>query len=123
MEANPKQAAVSVDYLNPETSGPVMTTIGCMAHQIAAGATTQSQRQSTSQVLHVVEGRGATRVGSDRFEWETGDVIAIPHWQWVSHENPSKTEPAFLFSATDAPLIEALGLYRKETSEGPLKND
>jgi 1-hydroxy-2-naphthoate dioxygenase len=116
MEANPKQAAVSVDYLNPETNGPVMTTIGAVAHQIAAGARTQPQRQSTSQVLHVVEGRGATLVGSERLEWETGDVIAIPHWHWVSHENRSTTEPAFLFSATDAPLIEAIGLYREETS-------
>lgn len=122
-EANPKQVIVSVDYLNPETSGPVMTTIGCMAHRIRAGAATQPHRQSSSQVLHVVEGRGATRVGADRFEWETGDVIAIPHWQWVSHENFSPTEPAFLFSATDAPLIEALGLYRQETSESPLKNE
>jgi gentisate 1,2-dioxygenase len=53
-------------------------------------------------------------VGDEKLEWEAGDCLAIPHWTWVQHENRSSSEPAFLFSAEDVPLLEALGLYRRE---------
>ena len=41
-------------------------------------------------------------------------MLAIPHWAWVQHENRSATEPAFLFSASDAPILHAFGILREE---------
>jgi gentisate 1,2-dioxygenase len=67
-------------------------------------------------VLHVVRGRGRTIVGDQKLEWETGDVLAIPHWLWVQHENASTAEPAFLFSSTDAPILQAFGILREEAN-------
>jgi gentisate 1,2-dioxygenase len=82
------------------------------------GGVTRPQRTNASAILHVVRGRGVTIVGDQKLEWETGDVLALPHWTWVHHENRSATEPAFLFSSTDRPILEAFGIYREEAANG-----
>ncbi len=105
---------VTVEYNNPLTGGPVLPTIGCYAHMLRPGGVTHPRRTNASAVLHVVKGRGRTVVGDQKLEWETGDVLAIPHWTWVQHENRSATEPAFLFSSTDTPILQAIGIYRDE---------
>jgi len=114
-ELEASEGGVTVEYNNPVTGGPVLPTIGCFAHLLRPGGVTRPQRTNASAILHVVRGRGTTIVGDQKLEWETGDVLAIPHWTWVHHENRSATEPAFLFSSTDRPILEAFGIYREET--------
>jgi gentisate 1,2-dioxygenase len=109
---------VTVEYNNPVTGGPVLPTIGCYAHMLRPGGLTRPRRTNASAILHVVRGRGRTIVGDQKLDWEAGDCLAIPHWVWVQHENGSATEPAFLFSATDTPILEAFGLYREEERPG-----
>jgi len=109
---------VTVEYSNPFTGGPVMPTIACYAHMLRPGAATRPHRTNASAVVHVVRGRGCTIVGDEKLEWETGDCLAIPHWTWVRHENRSTAEPAFLFSSTDTPILQALGIYRAQVDEG-----
>src|SRR5262245_59325109 len=111
--------AVSVEYSNPLTGGPVLPTIGCYAHLLRPGSRTPPRRTNASAVLHVVRGRGYTVVGDQKLEWETGDCLAIPHWTWVHHENRSASEPAFLFSSTDAPILNVFGILREEVSGDP----
>ena len=79
---------------------------------------TRPRRTNASAVLHVVRGRGRTIVGDQKLEWEAGDILAIPHWTWVQHENRSATEPAFVFASTDTPILEAFGIYREQVAEG-----
>jgi gentisate 1,2-dioxygenase len=112
------EGGVTVEYNNPLTGGPVLPTIGCFAHMLRPGGVTRPQRTNASAVLHVVRGRGITIVGDQKLEWEPGDVLAIPHWTWVHHENRSATEPAFIFSSTDQPILEAFGIYREERGNG-----
>ena len=112
------EGGVTVEYNNPVTGGPVLPTIGCFAHMLRPGGVTRPQRTNASAILHVVRGRGTTIVGDQKLEWEAGDVLAVPHWAWVHHENRSATEPAFLFSSTDRPILEAFGIYREETGNG-----
>ena len=107
----------TVEYNNPATGGPVLPTIGCCAHMLRPGGLTRPRRTNASAVLHVVRGRGRTMVGDQKLEWETGDCLAIPHWTWVQHENRSATEPAFLFSAGDAPILQAFGIHREEVAK------
>jgi gentisate 1,2-dioxygenase len=52
-------------------------------------------------------------VSANEFNWEKGDIFVVPSWQWHSHENLNG-EDAILFSITDRPSTEALGLYREE---------
>ena len=44
--------------------------------------------------------------------------MVVPNWSWHRHINSSDSEPAILFSTTDRPLLETLGLYREETDDG-----
>jgi gentisate 1,2-dioxygenase len=117
-ELTESDGGVTVEYNNPVTGGPVLPTIGCYASRLRPGGLTQPRRTNASAILHVVRGRGCTTVADQKLEWETGDVLAIPHWTWVRHENRSATEPAFLFSSTDTPILQTFGIYREEVAEG-----
>jgi gentisate 1,2-dioxygenase len=52
-------------------------------------------------------------VSANHLNWDPGDIFVVPSWQWHSHENTTD-EDAILFSITDRPAAEALGLYREE---------
>jgi gentisate 1,2-dioxygenase len=103
-----------VEYNNPATGGPVLNSIGCYARMIVPGGRSRRRRTNASAVVHVIEGRGCALIGDDKLDWATGDCLAIPHWSWVQFENGSATDPAFLFSAEDAPLLGMLGILREE---------
>ena len=117
-EVDRGDGGVTVEYNNPVTGGPVLPTIGCFAHMLRPGGVTRFHRTNASAIFHVVRGQGVTIVNDQKLEWETGDVLAVPHWTWVQHENRSATEPAFLFSSTDRPILEAFGIYREEARNG-----
>src|SRR6266852_4153205 len=118
-ELDTSDGGVIVEYNNPVTGGPVLPTIACYAHMLRPGGVTRARRTNASAIVHVVRGRGRTIVGDQKLEWETGDCLAVPHWTWVQHENRSATEPAFLFSSTDTPILEAFGIYREEHAPDP----
>jgi gentisate 1,2-dioxygenase len=61
-----------------------------------------------------VAGSGFSCIEGQRFDWEQGDVFAIPSWARHEHANGSHTDMAALFAFTDAPVMKALGLYREE---------
>ena len=66
------------------------------------------------RVYMVLEGAGWSVIEGQRFDWEQGDIFAIPAWSCHEHANHSQTEVAALFAFTDAPVMQALGLYREE---------
>ena len=99
---------------HPITGGPTLPTIDCFAQLLRPGEQTQRHRHTSSAVYYVVEGQGTTQVGDQRLHWSTGDSFVIPNWMWHQHINRSPSTEAVLFSATDAPLLTALGMYREE---------
>jgi gentisate 1,2-dioxygenase len=52
-------------------------------------------------------------VGDQRLDWDDKDVFTVPTWTFCEHVN-SGDRPAFLFSFSDAPVMQALSLYREE---------
>jgi gentisate 1,2-dioxygenase len=65
----------------------------------------------------VVQGQGATVLDLDhpqQLDWEDHDSFRVPNWRWHQHRNNSETEPAILFTISDAPIAEAFGFYREE---------
>jgi gentisate 1,2-dioxygenase len=105
---------VYLEYTHPLTGGHVMPTLGCYAQLLRPGVATQPHRHTSSAVYYVIAGQGSTTMGDQRFDWSEGDVLALPPWTWHAHTNRSTTEPAILFSLSDQPVYEALGLYREE---------
>jgi gentisate 1,2-dioxygenase len=103
-----------MEYTNPLDGGPVMPTLGCYVQMLRPRERTQGHRHTSSAVYHVVEGTGCSIVGSETLEWEDKDVFAVPAWTGHHHENLSHTDPAFLFSFTDVPVMRALDLLREE---------
>lgn len=105
---------IILHYTHPITGGPTLPTIDCFAQLLHPGLQTQRHRHTSSAVYYVIEGSGTTQVGEHRLDWSVGDSFVIPNWMWHQHTNRSDSEDAVLFSATDAPLLAALGMYREE---------
>ena len=99
-------------YGNPATGGEVLPSMGCRLQLIAKGEHTSAHRHTPSTVYHVAEGSGFSILDATRFNWSKGDTFAVPTWCW--HEHASPLEDAVLFSFTDRPLLESLGLLRSE---------
>lgn len=111
-----------LEYLNTVTGGPTLPTFSCWIQMLEPGEQTVPHRHTSHHVCHAFGGRGVTEAGDTTLEWEKGDFFVIPNWTWHSYRNTSDTEPAFIFSTTDRPLLEGIGLYREEAREaGPAK--
>jgi gentisate 1,2-dioxygenase len=109
---------VALEYQNPLTGGPAMPTIGLAMQMLRPGVETRPHRHTSSSVHHVVRGEGATIIEGQRFDWSERDFFVVPPWAWHAHVNASAHEPAIVFQFNDAPLMQALGLYREEDVPG-----
>jgi gentisate 1,2-dioxygenase len=94
-------------------------TISAQAERIDAGTTTFNVRETLSFVYHVYEGEGYSTITTPQGEervvtWSGKDTFSVPAWSTVSHTCTLASGRAYLFAITDRPMIEALGLYRKE---------
>lgn len=83
---------------------------------LPAGFTGQTYRQTDAAVYCVVEGRGRTRVGDVVHTWAPRDIFVVPSWMPVAHE---ASEEAVLFSMSDRPAQQALGLWRERVPDAP----
>ncbi|MGH7871198.1 MAG: cupin domain-containing protein [Candidatus Binatia bacterium] len=112
---------VLLEYAHPITGGPTMPIIGCWVQMIPPGESTTAHRHTSSTIYHVVQGDGLALVGPKKgggkeLSWGAHDCFFVPSWNWHHFENKSKNEPAILFSVTDRPVLESLGLFRQETA-------
>lgn len=103
---------IILEYRNRETGGPVMPTIAAAMQLLRPGVRTQAHRHTHSVVYHVISGYGTSIIAGQQFDWTAGDTFAVPIWVPHRHLNPT-TEDAFLFSYSDAPVLDALGLSRE----------
>ncbi|HWH79297.1 MAG TPA: cupin domain-containing protein [Candidatus Binatus sp.] len=103
-----------LEYRNPVTGGAIFPTFSCWIQQLVAGTQTVEHRHTSSQLYYAVEGSGVTEVEGEKLEWEAGDFFVVPNWSWHRHRNSSAQIPAVLFSTTDRPLHEAIGVYREQ---------
>jgi gentisate 1,2-dioxygenase len=92
-----------------ELGDPALETIGLYMMRLAAGKETKPYKTTANNIYGVAQGRGATVVEGRRFEWERGDVIAVPSWYEHHHQGG---EGAVLLRVTDAPAMASLGLLR-----------
>jgi len=97
-------------YSNPLDGGHAMPTIGTFLQHIPKGVTTSRYRATDATVFTCVEGKGRTTIGEETFEWGRKDLFVAPSWKPVSHE---ADEDAILFSYSDRPVQEKLGLWRE----------
>jgi gentisate 1,2-dioxygenase len=104
---------VILEYQNPRGGGSAMPTMAMTLQTLRHGFRGQARRNTGSRLYYVVQGSGATTVGSERFEWSRGDFMTVAPWVWHAHENQSGSD-AVLFQVNDLPVLRALGFYREE---------
>jgi len=106
---------VKMRYVNPATGGWAMPTIGTFMQLLPAGFRGKPQRSTDGAVYSVVEGRGVAIVERDGQTWQfpfgPRDHFVVPSWHTLRFE--AETE-AVLFSFSDRPVQQALGILREE---------
>jgi gentisate 1,2-dioxygenase len=99
-------------YTDPVRGGDVMPTMRCEMDRVRAGHVTVPERQTGGRVACVLAGTGRLLLDEGTLDLAPGDVIALPSWTWWSIEADDQID---LFSTSDAPVLEALGLMRAES--------
>ena len=61
--------------------------------------------------LPALKAGGVTKVGDQAIEWGPRDVFVVPTWKPYSHRADKES---VLFSISDRPAQEALGLWREQ---------
>ncbi len=98
-------------YVNPASGGAPMPTIGAFMQLLPEGFATAPYRSTDGTVFVAVEGEGETVIGDVTFRWKPRDVFVVPSWHRHHHRAAGE---AVLFSFSDRPVQEALGLWREE---------
>lgn len=97
-------------YVNPASGGHVTPTMAAFVQLLPAGFKTSLYRSTDSTIFAVVEGEGETSIGDRTFTWSAGDVFVAPSWLACTH---AAVTEAVLFSVSDRPVQEVLGLWRE----------
>jgi len=97
-------------YANPATGDHAMPTIGACMQLLPPGFDTAPYRCTDGTVFVAVEGTGETIVGDTIFRWKPRDVFVVPSWHPHRHRPDAE---AVLFSFSDRPVQEKLGLWRE----------
>ena len=116
IEGNDPHDGAIMEYTNPVTGGHTMPTLACKLQRLAAGDHLDAHRHTSTVIYHVAKGEGFSIIDGQRIDWSFGDTFTLPAWAWHEHGNDSGDD-AVLFSMSDLPVVEAMGLYREEDGE------
>jgi gentisate 1,2-dioxygenase len=97
-------------YANPLTGSWSMPTMGAHLALLPKNFKGRDYKATDSTIFVCVEGKGTTKVGGKTLEWGPRDVFVVPSWQNYSH---TAAQESVLFSISDRPAQEALGIWRE----------
>jgi gentisate 1,2-dioxygenase len=110
---------IKLRYVNPATGGSPMPTMQTYMQLLPAGFSGRPYRQTDGAVFCVVEGRGVALVGEgaapQRFEFGPRDLFVVPSWHTLRLQAREET---VVFSYSDRPVQEAVGLWREQRLGG-----
>jgi gentisate 1,2-dioxygenase len=102
---------LKMKYVNPLDGGHAMPTMGTFLQLLPKGFSTARYRATDATVFVCTEGKGRSRIGETVIEWGPKDIFVAPSWHWITHE---ADEESVLFSYSDRPVHEKLGLFREQ---------
>src|SRR5687768_10841475 len=100
-----------MEFINPLSGGHAMPTIAAFIQLLPKGFKTQPYRCTDGTVYSVVEGEGSVTIGAEKFSFEPRDTFVVPSWYPLVLETKGET---VLFSFSDRPGQEAMGLWREK---------
>ena len=98
-------------YVNPATGASPMPTIGAFAQLLPEGFASKAYRSTDATVYVCLEGEGSAQVGGETYTFGPNDIFVVPSWHELRLQAKAKT---ILFSFSDRPMQQALGLWREE---------
>lgn len=102
-------------YVNPLTGGWPMPTMGTFMQRLPRGFEGKAWRQTDGAVYSVVEGEGEVTIagagGDTRWRFGPRDHFVVPSWHTA---RLSTSGGCVLFSFSDRPVHQALGIHREE---------
>jgi gentisate 1,2-dioxygenase len=106
---------VKLRYTNPQTGGYPMPTMATFMQRLPAGFVGKPYRQTDGAVFSVVEGTGRATVtqgeNSMRYDFGPRDHFVVPSWHTLQLQSQNG---CVLFSYSDRPVQDALGIHREE---------
>jgi len=105
---------LKMKYVNPVNGDYAMPTMATFMQLLPKGFASSPYRSTDSTIYVCVEGRGYTGVGEQTFEWRPRDIFVVP--SWTRHHHVAQEDDAVLFSFSDRPVQQKLGLWREERS-------
>ena len=99
-----------MEYINPLSGGHAMPTIAAFIQLLPKGFATKPYRATDGTLYSVVEGRGRAKVGGETLDFGPLDSFVAPSWMPLELE---ASEETVLFSFSDRPAQEAMGLWRE----------
>jgi gentisate 1,2-dioxygenase len=108
-----KRHGARVRYANPINGGPVLPTMSAQLALLPKGFKGEKYRATDGAVFVCAEGSGTTTVDGKVLEWGPNDVFVVPPWKAYAH---TAGKESVLFSISDRPSQEALGIWREDAS-------
>ncbi|MDB5764819.1 MAG: gentisate 1,2-dioxygenase [Herminiimonas sp.] len=102
---------VKLKYINPATGGWAIPTLATFMQFLPKGFAGKRSRSTDGTVYCVTEGAGIAHVGNERFSFGPQDIFVVPSWAPLSFE---AHQDVVMFSYSDRPVHEALGILREE---------
>ena len=108
---------VKLRYVNPATGGSPMPTMATFMQRLPAGFVGKPYRQTDGAVFSVVEGTGTINISGGnngqivQFDVSARDHFVIPSWHTATL---SSQQGCVLFSFSDRPVHQALGIHKEE---------
>ncbi len=98
-------------YVNPVDGKSAIPTMGAFMQLLPKGFETASYRSTDATIYSVVEGTGRTKIGDEIYTWGPNDTFVVPSWH---HHQHFADDECVLFSYSDRPVQQALGLWRQD---------
>lgn len=100
-------------FRDPTRDRDVMPTLRCEMQRLAAGASTTTDQQTGSRICAVLNGTGSVWLGDQELSLAPGDLYVVPSWCTYRLSAGTTLD---IFTTSDAPVLEALGLFRRQQS-------
>jgi gentisate 1,2-dioxygenase len=112
-EAGDPYEGIKMQFVNPVTGKSVYPTLDYSAQLIRPGEELLPKRETSSTFIVVLDGKGFSEIGGQRYDWEKNDIMAVPNFAWRRHVNTG-TGDAVLYTVSDSELLRNIGQYRAQ---------
>ncbi|ADO72776.1 iron-containing redox enzyme family protein [Stigmatella aurantiaca] len=86
--------------------------------KLAPGQETSNHRHAYESLIYILQGSGWSVIEGRRVEWNRGDALYVPPWNW--HQHFAGNENTVYLTGTNLPLLNQLGqsVVRQEQPQG-----